>query len=87
MSRVNLGLASEEIRRFVLSLLTPEGTVLEIDGKMVGMITPRRSETSGHSESSEQPDRFEHYLSQDFTTELLEHAHRAKRKALAEPTK
>lgn len=85
MSRVNLDLAPDAIRQFVLSLLTEEGTVLEVDGRTVGIITPK-SDTNGRSDPRGQSDRFEHYLSKSFTTELLEHAHLAKRKALAELT-
>jgi len=39
MSRVNLDLAPEAIRQFVLSLVTPEGTVLETAGKSVGRVS------------------------------------------------
>jgi len=39
MSRVNLDLAPDAVRQFVLSLLTPEGTVLETAGKTVGRVS------------------------------------------------
>ena len=57
MTHTNLDRAPEAARQYVLSLLVPEGTILEMDGRAVARVVPVPQHLNGTSDNQWTPEK------------------------------